>query len=71
MARFVIYRDLKNEYRWRLKANNGEIIAVSGEGYTQKHNAVSSMNLVKNLAYNAEVADLTATNGLSRLLPSR
>jgi len=31
--RFEIYRDLKRHWRWRFKAGNGRIIAVSSEGY--------------------------------------
>ena len=69
MARFVIYKDLKGEYRWRFKANNGEIIAVSSEGYTQKQNATNSINLVKNLAYGAEVVDNTIPSLPFRLYP--
>lgn len=34
-----IYKDKKGEYRWRLKAINGKIIADSGEGYKRKRNA--------------------------------
>lgn len=30
---FRIYRDEKQEWRWRLIASNGRIVAVSGEGY--------------------------------------
>lgn len=37
---FHIYRDRKGEYRWRLKAGNGRIVAVSGEGYRRKAGAV-------------------------------
>ena len=59
MARFVIYKDSKSEYRWRFKANNGEIVAVSSEGYTSKQNAIYSLNLVKTLAYGAEVVDIS------------
>lgn len=69
MARFVIYKDIKGEYRWRFKANNGEIIAVSSEGYTQKPNAVNSINLVKNLAYGAEVVDITTTKLPFQIFP--
>lgn len=29
-----IYQDEENEWRWRAKSNNGEIVAESGEGYT-------------------------------------
>lgn len=32
---FEIYKDTKHEWRWRLKAKNGKIIAVS-EGYNTK-----------------------------------
>jgi uncharacterized protein YegP (UPF0339 family) len=31
--KFELYKDKKGEFRWRLKAKNGEIIAVSSEGY--------------------------------------
>ena len=31
-----IYEDKAGEYRWRLKARNGRIIAIPGEGYTRK-----------------------------------
>lgn len=34
--KFHIYRDRKGEYRWRLKAKNGRVIATSGEGYRRK-----------------------------------
>src|SRR5262249_23176662 len=33
MAAFEIYKDKSGQFRWRLKANNGKIIADSGEGY--------------------------------------
>jgi uncharacterized protein len=35
MGRFEIFQDAKDEYRFRLKAKNGEIIA-SSEGYNSK-----------------------------------
>jgi uncharacterized protein YegP (UPF0339 family) len=27
------YRDVRREYRWRLRSRNGRIVADSGEGY--------------------------------------
>jgi hypothetical protein len=56
MAYFVIYKDYKGEYRWRLKANNGEIVADS-EGYITKQSAINSANWVKTNAPNALVHD--------------
>lgn len=35
---FEIYQDVPGEWRWRLVAKNGEIIAT-GEGYTRKEDA--------------------------------
>lgn len=29
---FELYKDKSGEYRWRLKASNGQTIAGSGEG---------------------------------------
>lgn len=36
MRTVVIYRDDVDEYRWHLVAENGEIVADSGEGYINK-----------------------------------
>lgn len=35
-AKIKIYRDGAGEFRWRLVASNGRIIADSAEGYTDK-----------------------------------
>ena len=45
--KFEVYRDNKGEWRWRLKAANGEIIAVSSEGYVRKSDCERSIGLVK------------------------
>ena len=57
--RFVIYKDIAGEWRWRLKATNGEIVATS-EGYTSKQSAVNSAYRVKEIAAAAKVE---AVNG--------
>lgn len=31
-----IYRDASGEWRWRLRATNGRVIADSGEGYRDR-----------------------------------
>ena len=46
MEKFEIYKDLRNEYRFRLKARNGEIILRS-EGYTSKANCEKGIASVK------------------------
>lgn len=44
---FEMYRDARGEWRWRLKAGNHEVIAVSSEGYTSKQSCSHSIDLVK------------------------
>lgn len=35
-ARVEFFHDADGEWRWRAKAENGRIVATSGEGYTNK-----------------------------------
>jgi uncharacterized protein YegP (UPF0339 family) len=44
---YCTYEDTKGEWRWRLKAKNGEIIADSGEGYKDKSDCLAGITLVK------------------------
>lgn len=44
--KFEIYEDKKGEIRFRLKAKNGQIIAVS-EGYTAKKSALNGIESVR------------------------
>lgn len=46
MGTFEIYKDQRDEFRFRLKARNGEIILRS-EGYTTKANCEKGINSVK------------------------
>jgi len=52
--KFELYADKAGEFRFRLKATNGEIIAVS-EGYKTKTNCENGIQSVKNNAPEAEV----------------
>jgi uncharacterized protein YegP (UPF0339 family) len=55
--KFELYTDKAKEYRWRLKAANGAILATGGQGYTAKADAKSAVdNLIKDVSkYNFEV----------------
>ena len=44
--KFEIYKDKAGEYRFRLKARNGEVI-LSSEGYTAKASCVNGVESVK------------------------
>lgn len=53
MTRLVIYQDAAQEYRWRLVAHNGRIIADSGESYTTRGNVRRAVMRFKLLAAKA------------------
>ena len=57
-GKFELYKDNAGEFRWRLKAGNGEIIATS-EGYTSKAGASNGIESVKTNAPGAPTDDLT------------
>ena len=57
-GKFEVYKDARGEYRFRLKAANGEIIAT-GEGYKSKASALNGIESVKKNAPDAPVIDQT------------
>lgn len=58
-GKFELYTDAKGKFRFRLKAGNGEIIAV-GEAYESKPAAMNGIESIKRHAAEAQVHDLTA-----------
>ena len=54
--KFEMYTDKKGEFRFRLKATNGQIIAVS-EGYTTMANCLNGVDSVKKNAKNAKIVE--------------
>ena len=57
-GKFELYKDKSDKYRWRLKAGNGEVIAV-GEAYDSKASAQNGIESVKRNAVEASVDDQT------------
>jgi amphi-Trp domain-containing protein len=56
-ARFELYRDRADKWRWRLVHHNGNIIADGGGGYTRKANARKGLESVKRNAPGALVRE--------------
>ena len=54
--KFEMYQDKSGEYRFRLKARNGEIIGVS-EGYTAKASCLNGIESVQKNAPEAEIVE--------------
>ena len=57
MPKFETYRDPVGEYRWRLKASNGRIVA-SGEGYKTRAGARRGIAALKRAAKQAKFVEL-------------
>ena len=57
-GKFELYKDKSGQFRFRLIAPNGEIIAVS-EAYTTKQKCKQGIEAVKKYAVDAEIVDLT------------
>lgn len=65
MAKFEIYTDKSGEFRFRLKASNGQAIFAS-EGYSAKAGCKNGIESVRKNSQNDNLFDrLTAKNGKS------
>ena len=53
---FDIFKDKKGEFRFNLKAANGEIILAS-QGYTSKESCLKGIESVKKNAINAKIVE--------------
>ena len=56
--RFELYRDASGEWRWRLRVQNGNVIAESGEGYRHREDCEHAITLVKRCT-DASIVDMT------------
>ena len=58
-ATFELFRDNADEHRWRLRHDNGNIIADGGEGYSDERDARSGIESVQRNAPGAHVVDVS------------
>lgn len=59
MATYYIKKDLKGEYYWILRANNGETVCKSSESYDSKQGAEKSISWTQINGKTTDVQDLT------------
>jgi uncharacterized protein YegP (UPF0339 family) len=57
---FEMYKDNGGDFRWRLKAANGQIIGTSGQGYKAKADCKHAIEVIQKGAADAKVDDHTA-----------
>ncbi|SHI91412.1 hypothetical protein SAMN02745751_01315 [Dethiosulfatibacter aminovorans DSM 17477] len=56
-GKFEVYRDKAGEFRFRLKASNGQVIA-SGQGYKTKESCLHGIESVRKNAADAKIVEL-------------
>lgn len=57
LAEFEVFRDGGREWRWRLRHQNGNIIATSGDGYSRKRGALAGLRSVVENTPGADVRE--------------
>jgi uncharacterized protein YegP (UPF0339 family) len=56
--RFELYRDSAGGWRWRLRSQNGNVVADSAEAYVRREDCEHGIDLVKGSA-TAPTVDMT------------
>jgi uncharacterized protein YegP (UPF0339 family) len=56
-SKFEVYQDKAEQFRFRLKAGNGQVIAT-GEGYTSKAACLNGIESIKKNAADAKVVEV-------------
>jgi uncharacterized protein YegP (UPF0339 family) len=62
-ATFEVYTDQREDWRWRLVHDNGNIIADSGEGYASKQKCEQGLESVKQNAPDAVIVTVDDPTG--------
>ena len=57
--RFELYRDAGGEWRWRLRTQNGNVVADSAEGYRHREDCERGIEIIRSAA-DAPVVDMSA-----------
>jgi uncharacterized protein YegP (UPF0339 family) len=64
-GKFTVYLDKSNQYRFNLKAGNGEIIAV-GESYPDKKSCLKGIASIQKNAPTAAIVDSTTADAKAK-----
>jgi len=69
-AKFEVYKDKANQFRFRLKAANGEVIAV-GESYPDKKTCLKGIASIQKNAPVAKIVDETEKDAPKKAAPKK
>lgn len=53
--KFEVFASRNKQWRWRLRAKNGRVVANSGESYRRKIDCLTSIKLVKKAGKKTQV----------------
>lgn len=56
-SKFETFQDARNEFRWRLKASNGRVVAESSESYKNKADCEAAIERIRQGAAKAPVVE--------------
>jgi uncharacterized protein YegP (UPF0339 family) len=57
VAVFEMYKDKSDEYRFRLKDDEGTLLCISGKGYEKKADCLKVIQEIRNAAVKAKLDD--------------
>lgn len=61
MTRFELFRTaVRRQWRWRLRAANGRILATSGESFHNRGDCLASVRLVRSAGEMTPIVELPA-----------
>jgi uncharacterized protein YegP (UPF0339 family) len=69
-AKFVVYKDRAQKFRFRLLASNGEIIAA-GEAYETKASCLNGIKSIQKNAPTAKIEDETVKKDAPEKAPAK
>lgn len=53
--KYIVYRDRKKEWRWKIQGRNGKIECSSGEGYKRRAGALRFYNKLQTLCADGRI----------------
>ena len=57
-SKFVVYRDIEDGYRWRLRSAAGETLSASSRGHREKSSCYQEMRSVMSEHPDADILDV-------------
>ena len=67
---FLVYQDFQQLWRWRLRSPSGEVVAISGETYVTREEALESAALAAAADENTPIEELHDSGAMRAIRPA-